>query len=395
MKKIIFIGLLLLFVAQAFAISEFACIFTIINPSATGTAFGNNAGASNIWDTSPLGVWSNPAKLGYHKGFAYGYTNTPWFREVFNDIYYKSSYISIGWKGIGLLLPMYSERNQFGTIFNYGEQERVDGETGEILETFESWDADTKFALGMNTIEFLSNFYSQESLKQINNYAELSLGFSYDKLHSELAPEGTGISPQDVNGIAEASFSSYGLIGRISPFNETNALGGFCRLDIVGSINYINPSKEKITYMNESQSDYLPWGTHSAFSGKITITKDIIPGLILPSILDDCIDNLFSYYYSQDRTMLGEKSYYNPGEWGYGYEFTFLDIFSVRNGEYRDKWGDVTGDTYGFGINLNYQDLIQFQYNTSTTPAGELQDSHDRTDYLIRLDLLRLYEKFH
>ena len=88
MKKLIFLLIALLLLTQIFGITEFACIFTMINPSATDVAFGLGSGTANIWNTSPLSVWSNPAKLGYHNGFSYGYSHTPWFREIFHDMYH-------------------------------------------------------------------------------------------------------------------------------------------------------------------------------------------------------------------------------------------------------------------------------------------------------------------
>ena len=145
MKKLSFLIILILLLSNLFGISEFACMFTTINPSASDVAFGLNSGTANIWNTSPLSVWSNPAKLGYHKNFAFGYSNDPYFEKIFHDIYHRSSYISYGWNGIGILLPAPSVRNRFGTVMDYGKQDQLD-EDGNLIATFESYEACSKFA---------------------------------------------------------------------------------------------------------------------------------------------------------------------------------------------------------------------------------------------------------
>ena len=284
MKRIVLVLICVFMFSGMYGIHEFTCIFTLINPSATGSAFGNNGGASNIWDTSPLGVWSNPAKLGYHKGFAFGYSHTPCFRTIFPDIYHRSSYISYGWNGIGILLPAPSAKSRWGTVMSFGEREWVD-EFGNVIGTFESYDACSKFAVGINTLEFVSNFITNENIRSLQFYGDISIGFNYDMIHSELILEGTGFIPDSLLAIADAHSTSIGLIGRISPFNKMNALGGFCTLDITGGIYYLNTSKEEITYINDP--DPLPWGTHSAFSGKISIKKDILLSNDTPSVSSD------------------------------------------------------------------------------------------------------------
>ncbi|MCF7815338.1 MAG: hypothetical protein K9N09_12195 [Candidatus Cloacimonetes bacterium] len=389
MRKLLLMLILIFIIFELSSINEFACIYTLINTSAKGVAFGNKSGAADIWDTSPLGVWSNPAKLGYHKGLAYGYSDTPWLKNVFSDIYIKSKYVSIGWNGLGILLPISNDRDRLGTFMSYGEQTQTDS-LGNVIGTFESWDADTKFAIGMNSLEFVFNLLKSDLLNKINKFGELSFGYSYDDLYSKLGPMGTGSFEPMEYSIGESSFSSYGFIGRISPFNETNALGGFCTLDVVGSINNINPAKSKITYINVSQADYLPWGIRTAVSGKIVISKKLIPDFKIHPIIDFFSTNLISFYYSYDDQQIGKESPDNPGEWGKGYEIIFFDLFSLRKGYYSDITGEVKGDTSGYGFNLRFNDIIQFQYNYAEFPGGDLQEKQSIDDYLVRVDFMKL-----
>ncbi|MCK4653466.1 MAG: hypothetical protein KAU01_03380 [Candidatus Cloacimonetes bacterium] len=393
MKRIILISVFLLLISNLFCYANFACIFTLINPSATDVAFGLDSGTANIWNTNPLSVWSNPAKLGYHNGFAYGYSHTPWFRDVFPDMYHQSSYISYGWNGIGILLPAPSAKNHWGTVMSYGEQERTD-ENGQVIGTFESWDADTKFALGMNTIEFMSNFLKNDFLNKIQYFGEISVGFNYDIIHSQLVPEGTGVIPDSLTAIADARSKGIGLIGRISPFNKMNSSGKFYRLDLTVGLYFLNPGKTEIYYINETQKDPLPYGTKSAFSGKLSFDMKLIPPLANDDIISLFCKNIFSVYYSQDNTQYGEKDETNPSVWGEGLELTFLDIFSYRKGQYIDREGEIVGNTIGYGFNLNYKDIIQFQYNKVKFPGGDLQYKQDKWDILFRVDFIKLYKMF-
>jgi len=138
MKKFLFLIVVLILITQVFGISEFACIFTMINPSARSSAFGNNSGAADIWDTSPLGIWSNPAKLSYNENFAIGFTRIPWYKDHFDDYYFISSYICFKWKGIGILLPAFSDKNRWGTVMDYG-QLTIHDEDGNNMGSFDNY----------------------------------------------------------------------------------------------------------------------------------------------------------------------------------------------------------------------------------------------------------------
>ncbi len=395
MKKFISLIIVLLLFTQVFGIGEFACTFTMINPSATDVAFGLDSGTANIWNTNPLSVWSNPAKLGYHNGLAYGYSHDPRFENAYwidFDMYHQSSYISYGWNGIGILLPAPSAKNRWGTVMSYGEQEWLD-EFGNVIETFESYDACSKFALGINTLEFVSNFINNESFRSLQYYGDISIGYNYDNIISKLVPEGTGALPPGVTGAGEIHSSGEGYICRISPFNKINAADKFYRLDLTAGIYYLNDERTEISYINESQLDPMPYGTRTAFSGKFSINLNLIPEMENDNIRF-FTNNLFSIYYSQDNAQYGEKEESNPSVWGEGIEIAFFDIFYIRKGQYVDRAGEVIGDTDGFGVNLNYKDIIQFQYNKVRFPGGELQYRQEKTDYLIKIDFLKAYGLF-
>ncbi|MDA3812896.1 MAG: hypothetical protein PF570_01455 [Candidatus Cloacimonetes bacterium] len=375
MKKFISLIIIMLLLTSLFGIREFACMFTLINPSATDVAFGLGSGTANIWNTNPLSVWSNPAKLGYHKNLAFGYSNDSWFENVVwidFDMYHQSSYISYGWNGIGVLLPAPSAKSHWGTFMDYGEQTMLD-EYGNVISTFESYDACSKFAVGVNVMEFVSNFISNESFHSLQYYGDLSIGYNYDNIISELVPEGSGGLPPGVKGAGETNSSGVGYIGRISPFNKINAAGKFYRLDLTAGIYYLNPERTKISYINESQPDPMPYGTRSAFSCKFSIDSSLILEMENDN-LRCIIDNLFSIYYSQDNVQYGEKDESNPSVWGEGIEIAFFDIFYIRKGQYVDRRGEMVGDTDGIGINLNYKDILQFQYNKTKFPGGEFQN---------------------
>jgi hypothetical protein len=369
--------------------SSFTAIFVSINPSAADYAFGNNSGAANIWNTNPLSVWSNPAKLGYHKNFSFGYSHDPWFDKVFDDMYHISSYMSYGFSGIGVLFPVYSARNRFGTVMSYGERAYTD-EEGNIIGTYETYDAVSTFALGVNTVEFLSNIYGGDLFNKILPYGELSFGASYDYIDTFMGSE--DVASTSIDPIPETDTGhrlNYGLIGRVSPINTKLKGVDFINLDLVLSYHFINPAKSTIKYRLDSEEgeDELPWGRTDAFSVKLAITSDILKDIVEDDLFYKISKNLFSVYYSEDKSAYGDKE----DVLGEGVELTFLDIFSIRRGEYEDHQGEIVGETRGYGFRFHYDDIVEFQYNRSSFPGGGLQTRQSKWDIGFNADLIALY----
>jgi len=82
------------------------------NNSANELSMGGVIGVANIWDSSPLGFSSNPAKLAYHDGISSGIFYT--FDD--NNSKQLATYTSLTWHGIGIMLPMPSQKKRFGEV---------------------------------------------------------------------------------------------------------------------------------------------------------------------------------------------------------------------------------------------------------------------------------------
>lgn len=388
MKIKIFILTLFFLSLNLYSISNFAGIFTLLNPSSTDVTFGRDSGTANIWNTSPLGTWSNPAKLGYHNNFAFGYSRDPYLENIFDDIVITSSYLSYGWNGLGILLPTLSTKKRFGTVMSYGKQEVTDTQ-GNHVDTYYPYDACSRIAVGINSIEFLNNFIESDHLQKIQSYGDISIGFNIDFIHSMLGVEESGDLPR---GLKEADSYSTGIgfISRFSPFNDNNLLLNYFKTDITLGIYFLNPGKTEIEY--DDDTDPLPYGTRSAFSGKFSIDLSILPDLYEEMLLN-LTDDLFSVYYSQDKVQYGEKEeYFNPGTWGEGIEYTFLNIFSIRKGYYIDRVSEEEGSIEGYGLNLDYKGLVQLQYNKAVFDLSYFAGEQEQTDYLLRFDFIKLYK---
>jgi len=387
MKKITLILFFILFISKLFCVSQFACIFTLLNPSATDVCFGNDSGAANIWNTSPLSVWSNPAKLGYHKGFTFGYSHDPWFEDVpgINDMYLRSSYASFGWNGIGILLPALCSNGKYGTFIDYGKQEMYDA-GGNYIGSFSAYESDTKFAIGINTLEVISSLIKNRQLTSLQNCVELSLGYNYDIIYSKLGGQGQSGSSTKKQG---KSFSTgIGGIFRLSLSKFFEDFDNLFILDLASGVYLLNPSKTEIKYTGETQKDSLPWGTRSAFSGKLSVPLSTIT---IPEydIIQLFCENIFSVQFSFDKSKLETNERKTNG---YGFEYTFFDILSIRHGSYENKDGCLIGDTFGIGLNFYYKKTVLIQYNFTKFPGGGMQETQNKWDILFRTDFVALYK---
>ncbi|MCK4339022.1 MAG: hypothetical protein KAW87_03420, partial [Candidatus Cloacimonetes bacterium] len=315
LAKTIIVLLLLIFISTpSYALSEFTCIFTMFNPSATNIAFGLESGTANIWDRNPLGVWSNPAKLGYYNGFAYGNTHDSWLEGFIKGIYHDSSYLTFGWNGVGILLPFVNNSGRFGTTLDYGEQEAYDAEGNPFIK-FNSYETNSKYAVGINCIELTSRILKNiPQLRNMKQYAELSFGYSLDYIVSGLCP----LIPElmDAEGKGKSCAHNFGSLIKINLskicyeiFKFDNLLeeqqnefsfNDILNFEVVGGINFINISKAKILYENSEHKQPLPYGNNTAIAGKLSLIN--LYNLLPKDFRFLCFfNNMFSIYASYDN----------------------------------------------------------------------------------------------
>ena len=143
--KLFLLVIVLVFTGHLTAGSEFTGIFTIINPSATTIAFGNQSGTAYIWGNNPLNSWSNPALLAYNDGLSWGWSHDQWFESVISDMYFNSSYLSYANQNYSILVPMLNASGKLGTTFDYGKQEAYDVH-GNLIDTFHSYETCSRLA---------------------------------------------------------------------------------------------------------------------------------------------------------------------------------------------------------------------------------------------------------
>lgn len=384
LAKTIIVLLLLIFISSSsYASNEFTCVFTLINPSATNVAFGLNSGTANIWDRNPLGVWSNPAKLGYYKGFAYGNSHDPWFDEFISGIYHNSSYLTLEVNGIGFLFPYTNRSNRMGTTIDYGEQITYDVH-GNLLIKFNSYETCSQFAFGINSLEFANKLFDANlPITSLQKYSELSFGYSLDYIQSNLYPYITDSLIANNRG---AGFShNIGVIIKITPLNIDNEN---IRIDITAGINIVNIFKSDMTFKydnGDKEKQPLPYGNRTGVAGNLSFIKiQNLPQEF--NNLKAFSKNLFTILASYDNSKYAD----NPSTWGKGIELTLLDIFSWRYGNYSDKHGHIVGDCKGWGVNLNYKNIVGFQYNYVEFPGGELQHTQEKNDVSFNVDIIKL-----
>lgn len=396
LKTLLCLIIIVLISFNLHSVSNFAAIFTLFNPSAENLAFGLDAGTADIWHRNPLSVWSNPAKLGYYKGLSFGYSRDAWLDkvDVLNDLYHNSSYLSFGWKGIGISLPFVNNNQKFGTILDLGEQVQTD-ENGNYLGTYNPYETCSEFAVGVNTLEFLANL-SENSFKDniynLSYYTDLSLGYSFNYIFSDLVLEGTVQPEQDVKLKAKSHFHNIGLIARVSPFNSQNY--EILNIDFTGGIKYLNISEEKINYPNSgSDANPLPYGTKTAISGRLALNlEDMLSKSTLlnnpaNNFISSFCKDLLSIYASYEENKYGDRS----TEYDKGVEFGLLNIFYLRSGEHSDNYG-LSGKISGYGINLSYKNWFHLQYNHVSFPGGGLQETQEKSDYMINVNILKIIE---
>jgi len=308
------------------AISQGSLLFLTFEPGARPNAMGRAYSA--IADDA-YAPWWNPGATAFNRKTQLAGTHTPWLQGAgtgFDDIFYEY----LGWNqyfdGIGNL-------NVHLTLLDAGTQPQTD-EAGNYLGDFHSFDFAAAFG------------YSYEVLPD-----KLGAGANFKLMYSYLGP-GTGNTEDDGSAFAFA----FDLGAKY----KNLLVDG---LDAALVLQNIGPN---VTFVDQSQSDPLPMtfrlGTaYTLFDNpmnKMMVTAEASKILANDDPLIQRLITGFEYF---DETI-----------YGLGAEYTYLQLISLRGGYYADVVGEVTGPTFGVGIQYKLDNRYKLSADFAMVPGGGL-----------------------
>lgn len=362
------------------AISQGSLLFLSFEPSSINRAMGGGVtGVANIWHNNPLTVYTNPAVSAFQEGLSYGYSKDKWgdIPEL-SDMYYNSSMLTYGYKGMAIMLPGYNASDKFGITFDQGMQELMNS-NGDPIGEYHSYDHATTFGFALNPCEnYRSLAASQPAWLE---YVDLAIGANYIDVHSELASS-FGMPEQIVK--ADTRSINVGGIARLN-YCYDNTLG----VEAVYGLSHFNVEDNEISYIEAEQVDPVWSHRNQGFALGVSVKAEKLAAQFIPEQFR-FFDNLLTFRFLNAKL----DPLYNTDEriTGSGIEIGFLDTFFIRNGQYDDDTGEINGGTSGYGINLHYHNLVGFCYNYAETPGGGLFPTQKSDDYSVNIDFIKLAE---
>jgi hypothetical protein len=370
MMKWILLLILVLVTGQIYCFSDYGTIFLAIEPSSINIAMGETVGVTNIWHNNPLIFYANPAIASLHEGISYGYKRDPWLQDVFACSRYSGGLISLGYRGMSITLPAYNGSKRSGIDFEV-KDDFIGMRKSRMWSYYENAEV---YGTALNPFEVYRTFSDSEG---VSGSLDLAVGINYIRIRSEVRSK-YGF---DEYHIPKANFLNLGILARyekeISDHVLFEGVAGYSRFNLTDSkIGYYESAESEPVYSHNN------FGIASSFSFP-AVNYDI--GFINQDIFH--YKNLMTY-----RALASYMTDPNSSSSiaGFGIEGGFLDALFIRAGRHIDKDGHREGNTYGFGINLNYKSIISFSYNYSVNRAGELVDSQKAYDLGLSIDAIRI-----
>ena len=310
------------------AISQGALLFLTFEPGARANALGR---AYSAVTDDAYAAWWNPGATAFNRKTQLAGTHIPWLQGAgggFDDMFYEYLGFNQYFKDIG------NVNVQF-ILLDAGTQEQTD-EQGNQLGTFHSFD----FAGGAG--------YSYEVIPE-----HLGVGGNFKLIYSYLGP-GTG-NTEDEGKTFTFAFD----IG--AKYRDLGVKG----LDLALAIQNIGPN---VTYVDESQSDPLPMTFRLGASYQVLDTpmnKLIVSAEASKILAND--DPLFK------RFITGWE-HFDETMYGFGAEYTYLNLISLRGGYFADQAGSIVGPSFGAGIQYTFSKKYKLTADFGMITAGELTD---------------------
>lgn len=335
---ILSLALMLLLPALMFGVSEAAAIYLLIEPSSRSGAMGQ-AHVAQV-DDAFAGYW-NTGAMAFNRDTQFALMHTNWFSDVFPDIYYE--YLGVN--------KYFEDTGNLGLSIiyaTYGKQAMTDPD-GNFIKDFFSWDLSAALTYGY----------------QVGKNTGVGGAFKY--IHSDLAPEGQGNTEQDQKGEGSSFAFDFGFLQK--DLIPAIPMG---RLDWGFNIQNFGPN---ITYINDEQSDPLPLNFRMGFSWEAWNSE--MSRLTVNTDMNKLLANRNHVWYSrlvQDWADQPLDEEWEEVIFGWGAEYAYLNLISLRTGYLLDRAGSIEGFSFGGGVFYNYQDKFRFDVDFAMQPGGDLQD---------------------
>ena len=380
MMRSIFFAVMLLGVLSLAAISQYGLLYLSIEPSSINRALGGDVvGCVNVWHPNPLTFYANPAIGAFHDGLAWGSTHDKWGDNwgLESPQYYDASILSFGYRGLSLLSSVSNQNDYQGISFDSGLQTFLNEAAVEIGEAH-LIDRASFYGIAVNPMRLFSG--KRRIRRWITDYIDVAAGANFLSTEADYFDVQT-----ETVKTARAKTINAGGIARWD-YTLMNTLG----IDLVYGVSHFNINKDKITYGKPQFTDTIWLHRSQGYGASVTVKAG---PFISQYLSKDKIffENIVSIrYLNAELDPLTRESEIIKAK---GTEIGFLDTFFIRNGDYQDKAGHITGKTSGYGIKLGYKKMISFSYNYAEMPGGELGSPQVSEDYGVTLDLVKIVDR--
>jgi hypothetical protein len=390
------LSLMLLPATAHAAVGAFSMHF---NTSARDAGMGET-GIATIWG-GDVNVWANPAMLAFRPGVRYGTMHSKLAEGLADNIYIDKKELTFGAYGAGLL---FADGPIDHVYLDMGEQTGTD-ESGNETGTFRSYMKSQSWGLGLSTAELLR----QLKVAEIGGWFDLAGGIVWKDYEDQLA--GSDIV-QDVfvDSHASASMKDLGWVARVTPLNTlvrsasaAEAKVGFLLEASYGS-SKLNDTDEFIVHGDVDQRDPAPttylsgWAVHAELQSGPQLMADASP------LLRASIAPLVAFTYTQQNSVPGyvwngdgyvyerdESGTFDEEAWGY--EVSLLNVLHLRRGHVSVPYGDIDGDTEGWGLSFQAGRYGGIRYDEATVPQAEGLPTVTREGWHFWVDALALFAR--
>lgn len=364
------------------------------NTSARAAGMGET-GVATVWG-GETNVWANPALLAFRPGLRYGTMHSDLAVGLADDIVIDKKELTFGLPGVGLL---FADGPIDHVDLDMGTQQGTD-EEGNPTGTFESYMKSQSWGVAVSAAEALRRL----KVADVGGWFDVAGGIVWKDFEDQLAADNILQDGLD-GGSAEASARDLGWVARVTPLNTlargTNADAASFGFLVEASYGRakLNDTKDVLVHGVAFDFDPMPtmhlsgWALHGELQAGPRALENA------PAWLRESIAPLVAFTYTQQDIVPGyrwtgteyEYARDDSGDFdenGWGWELSLLNVLHVRRGHYEALWGEIDGDTEGWGISVPAGRWGGVRYDKATVPQARGLPTVDREGWQVWVDVL-------